>query len=179
MSDQNTSLGIPRQLEMPSLSQWQCGLRDRFYRMATGFGAFVLMGSSFGASAATTEKIEFLRQQLEFPATPTATLFVDLDNDGRADLLATAAKKLWIYRQRSTGFTNAPDQVLDLPPQTAWLAPCDVDAHPGVELLLSMVSGLSYHRQNAGIFEPQRRLLIKAEQVFTNDDSPSLISLIP
>jgi hypothetical protein len=42
---------------------------------------------------------------------------------------------------------------------------------------MSTAIGVVYHRQNAGMFEAERRTLIKADQVFTNDDSPRFISL--
>jgi len=81
------------------------------------------------------------------------------------------------YHQRADGFTNSPDQVISLPPQTAWAAVCDVDPHPGLELLMSTATGLVYSRQNAGRFESERRPLIEARQVFTNSDFPILTSL--
>jgi hypothetical protein len=86
-------------------------------------------------------------------------------------------KKVFLYRQRSFGFTDSPDQVIALPAQTAWVAPFDVDAHPGLELLISSAAGLFYYRQNSGVFEAEPRALIKAAQVFTNDESPRLITL--
>jgi hypothetical protein len=81
------------------------------------------------------------------------------------------------YHQRPDGFASAPDQVIALPPQTAWVAPCDVDAHPGLELLMCTAAGLVYSRQDAGLFEAERRTLIAASQVFTNFDNPILILL--
>lgn len=113
------------------------------------------------------------------PGHPGVSHFADIDNDGRLDLLAVdpVEQKLLIFRQRLSGFTNAPDQVVELPPQTAWIVLYDVDAHPGLELLLSTATGLVYHRQNRGVFESERHTLFKAEQVFTNADPPILISL--
>ena len=83
----------------------------------------------------------------------TMSLFGDIDNDGRADLLAVgpAENTLWVFRQRASGFGATPDQAIVLPPQTAWIALCDVDAHPGVELVLSTASGLFYLRQDDGV----------------------------
>ena len=105
--------------------------------------------------------------------------FARLDQHGRSDLLAVdpVERKLLIYRQRVAGFTNTPDQILELPPQTAWIAPFDVDAHPGLELLMSTASGLVYFRQNNGRFETDPRSLIAASQIFTNDDPPVLVTL--
>jgi hypothetical protein len=130
------------------------------------------------AGAAGTDA--FQTQMIVLPVNGAPSRFFDLDNDRRSELLAVdpVGKRLLLYRQRAPGFTNAPDQVIGLPPQTAWISPCDVDAHPGVELLMSTVTGVVYHRQNSGVFESERRTLIKADQVFTNDDSPILVSLV-
>ena len=81
------------------------------------------------------------------------------------------------YRQGPNGFTNSPDQIIPLPPQTVWAALCDVDAHPGLELLMSTATGLVYSRQNAGLFESERHTLFEASQVFTNFDYPILTVL--
>jgi hypothetical protein len=118
-------------------------------------------------------------QSITVPASTSMVRFVDVDGDGRSDLLVLdpEEKKLLIYHQHPDGFTNAPDQVIALPPQTAWVAPCDVDAHPGLELLMSTATGLVYSRQDAGLFESERRPLITASQVFTNFDSPFLALL--
>jgi hypothetical protein len=113
---------------------------------------------------------EFQRQTITIPGTPHVSGFADIDNDGLLDLLAVgpAENTLWIYRQRASGFADTPDQVIQLPPQTAWIALCDVDAHPGLELLMSTATGLVYLRQNRGVFESQPRTLVGADQVFTN-----------
>ena len=105
--------------------------------------------------------------------------FVDVDGDGLSDLLLIdpVEKKLLNYHQRPGGFANAPDQVIALPPQTVWVAPCDVDPHPGLELLMATSAGLVYSRQDAGLFELERRPLIAASQVFTNFDFPILTLL--
>ena len=132
----------------------------------------------FAANIIRAETNTFRFQTITLPAGGSASRFVDVDNDGRSDLLVIdpVEKKLWIYRQRTFGFTNTPDQVLGLAPTTAWVAAYDVDPHPGVELLLSTAKGLFYHRQNGGVFEAEERMLIKADQVFTNEDSPVLVS---
>ena len=107
------------------------------------------------------------------------SLFGDIDDDGRADLLAVgpAENSLWVYRQRASGFGATPDQAIALPPQTAWIALCDVDAHPGVELVLSTAGGLFCLRQDNGVFESRPRTLVAAPQVLTNANSPRLIRL--
>ena len=112
---------------------------------------------------------------ITLPANAGEPFFVDIDGDGRSDLLVIdpVEKKLLNYHQRPDGFTNSPDQAIPLPPQTAWVAPCDVDAHPGLELLMSTATGLVYSRQNAGLFESERHTLIEASQVFTNSDFQS------
>jgi hypothetical protein len=119
------------------------------------------------------------------PATPNAwrgwlmSRVADVNEDGLLDLLAIGPleNKLWVYRQRNSGFPATPDQAIDLPAQTAWLAVCDVEAHPGLELLLSTARGLSYLRQNGGAFESQPRDLVQESQVFTNDTPARLLSL--
>jgi hypothetical protein len=123
--------------------------------------------------------VELSRQTITLPANAGAPLFVDIDGNGRFDLLVIdpVEKKLWRWRQRPDGFRNSPDQAIALPPQTAWVALCDVEAHPGLELLFSTASGLVYSRQNAGLFESERRPLIAARQPFTNFDFPILTSL--
>lgn len=114
--------------------------------------------------------VELSRQVITLPGNTSETRFVDIDGDGLSDLLAIdpAQNKLFNYHQRPDGFSNSPDQVIALPPQTAWVAACDVDAHPGLELLMSTASGLVYSRQNAGLFETERHSLIQASQMFTN-----------
>ena len=88
--------------------------------------------------------MELSGQVITLPAGTEDTLFVDIDGDGHSDLLAIdpVENKLLTYHQRSDGFRNSPDQVIALPPQTGWVAVCDVDAHPGLELLMSTASGL-------------------------------------
>ena len=125
------------------------------------------------------DPVELSRQGITLPANAGAPLFVDIEGSGRCNLLVidTAEKKLLNYRQRPDGFTNSPDQVIPLPPQTAWVALCDVDAHPGLELLMSTANGLFYCRQNAGRFESERHPLIEVNQGFTNYDLPTLTLL--
>ena len=125
------------------------------------------------------DPVKLSPQVITLPANAGAPLFVDIEGNGRCNLLVidTAEKKLLNYRQRPDGFTNSPDQVIPLPPQTAWVAPCDVDAHPGLELLMSTAAGLFYYRQNAGRFESERHPLIEVSQGFTNYDLPTLTLL--
>lgn len=123
--------------------------------------------------------VELPRQAITLPPNADAPIFADVDGAGRCDLLVLdpVEKKLLNYHQRPDGFSNSPDQVILLPPQTAWVAVCDVDAHPGLELLFSTANGLVYSRQNAGLFESERRTLIQASQPFTNFDFPVLTLL--
>jgi hypothetical protein len=116
---------------------------------------------------------------ITLPASTSMPRFADVDGDGRSDLLVVdrVERTLLNYHQRPDGFTNAPDQIIPLPRQTAWVGPCDVDAHPGLELLMSTPAGLVYSWQNAGLFESERRTLIEASQVFTNADFPVMALL--
>jgi hypothetical protein len=130
-------------------------------------------------NAGRAAPVELLPQIITLPASAGEPLFVDIVGDGRCNLLVidTVEKELLNYRRRPDGFTNSPDQVIPLPPQTAWVAPCDVDAHPGLELLMSTATGLFYCRQNAGRFESERHPLIEVSQVFTNNGVPTLTLL--
>jgi hypothetical protein len=127
-------------------------------------------------STAFCAPIELSRQSITFPGA-SFPLFVDLECSGRSDVLALdqASKSLLIYRQSKTGYTNSPDQTIPLPPRTAWVAPCDVDAHPGLELLFASAAGYSYSRQVAGRFETELHPLVTGSQVFTNADNPILL----
>jgi len=128
--------------------------------------------------------LEFLRQTISVPTQTKAwpawqmAIFADIDNDGLDDLLAIgpAENKLWIFRQRSNGFSLKPDQILPLPPNTAWIAPCEVDKNPGVELLISSAAGLEYWLQERGIFMEHSRSFAAGNQVFTNPSLPLLIA---
>jgi hypothetical protein len=141
------------------------------------FGLVLLI--FYTVNAGRADPVELSRQVITLPANAGEPLFVDIEGNGRCNLLVidTVEKKLLSYRQRPSGFTNSPDQVIPLPPQTAWVAPCDVDAHPGLELLMSTATGLFYYRQNAGLFESERHPLIEVSQGFTNYDLPTLTLL--
>lgn len=133
----------------------------------------------------------FLSQTITLPAKGMSTCFVRLKSGGRSDLLAvdSIGNQLLIYRQRATGFVTAPDQIIELPPNTAWIAPA-VDSAGSVlaarerrpasgtnfDLLVSTATGLVYYRQDGGVFEPKPRPLLKANQVFTGDNSPVLLT---
>ncbi|HUA64381.1 MAG TPA: VCBS repeat-containing protein [Alphaproteobacteria bacterium] len=131
----------------------------------------------------------FLSQTITLPAKGMVTRFADLDGKGRFDLLAVDSKRkqLLIYRQRASGFTNSPDQVIELPPDTGWVAPFHLDAgvaarerrpagHTNFDLLVSTAIGLDYYQQDGGVFESKPRVLLQTNQVFTGDDSPALLS---
>src|SRR5437016_6528867 len=128
-----------------------------------GLRVLFLFLAPCGIQAATNG---FHAHLITLPVIASASYFADVDNDGRLDLLALdpVEKKLLVYRQRASAFTNAPDQAIRLPPRTAWITPADVEAHPGVELLMSTDIGLAYYRQNAGVFESEPRRLIRADQ---------------
>jgi hypothetical protein len=121
----------------------------------------------------------FLCQMITLPVKGAAVRFADLDGRGRCDLLAVdpLANRLLIYRQRAAGFTNTPDQSLELPPQTAWVAPYRTVANGAAELVVSTAAGLAVFQQNDGIFAAEPRPLVRAAQVFTNHEWTDLISL--
>lgn len=134
---------------------------------------------ALAANAGGADTNAFLRQVLTLPADTDASRFADVDGDGRSDLLAVhpVENTLLVYRQRAAGFSDAPDQVLTLPPHTAWVA-VDKPAPQGKpELFVSTARGLAHYRQNAGRFEPESQPLFEAAQVFTNADFPRLVSL--
>jgi hypothetical protein len=141
------------------------------------FGLVLLM--IFTVNAGRAEPLLLLPEVVTLPASAGAPLFVDIEGNGRCNLLVVdaAEKTLLNYRQRPDGFANSPDQIIPLPPQTAWVTVCDVEAHPGRELLFSTATGLVYSRQDAGLFESDRRPLINASQAFSNFDVPALTSL--
>jgi hypothetical protein len=146
-------------------------------RLLPACGAILLMFLAVNAGRAGP--VELSRQTITLPPNAGEPLFVDIEGTGRCNLLVIdpVEKKLLNYRQRPDGFSNPPDQAIPLPPQTAWVALCDVDAHPGLELLFSTATGLVYSRQNAGLFESERHTLIEASQGFTNFDFPILSRL--
>ena len=175
------TVGIPRQA---CLTQLKLGVKERKPRRGTRRNSLVAALVTWAAwlladglcQGATNE---FQPQLITLPFNANAIRFVPLEEHGRAALLAVdpVQHRLLIYRQRPWGFTNVADQVMPLPPRTAWVAPCDVDAHPGLELVMSTAKGVVYHRQNNGFFEAEPRTLVNADQVFTNDDAPRLLSL--
>src|SRR5207237_1280868 len=118
-------------------------------------GPFILVLLLANNGQAATDG--FQPQMITLPADATASRFADIDNDRRLDLLAVdpVAKQLLVYRQRPTGFANSPDQIIAIAPRTSWIALHDVDAHPGLELVMSTAAGIVYHRQTAGVFESE------------------------
>jgi hypothetical protein len=133
----------------------------------------------FAVSAGRAGPVELSRQTITLPANAGEPLFADIEGGGRCDLFVIdpVEKKLFNYHQHPDGFSNLPDQAIALPPQTAWVALCDVDAHPGLELLFSTATGLVYSRQNAGLFESERHTLIETSQAFASFDFPILTRL--
>lgn len=125
-------------------------------------------------SGVAAETSGFLCQTITLPEKAMRTHFADLNGAGRFDLLAvdSIGKELFIYRQRAAGFTNTPDQIIELPPHTAWIAPCHVESRTNLDLLVSSATGLTYYRQNGGGFESEPRLLLLTNQAFATDDPP-------
>ena len=130
-------------------------------------------------AAVGQEAASFQCQMITLPAKAMPSRFIDLGHEGRSDLLAvdTVAKQLLIYRQHAWGFTNIPDQSIQLPTDTAWISPYQLAPEGGCALVVSTATGLAAYRQNGGVFESQPRPLITAAQLFTNDDSPALVLL--
>ena len=138
-----------------------------------------LLFAALALNASGAAPVQMSPRTLILPENVDYLRFVDIDGDGRADMLAMdgVEKRLLNYHQRSDGFASAPDQIIPLPPQTAWVSLGDVDAHPGLELLMSAPTGIVYSRQDGGLFESERRTLITASQVFTNSEHPMLLML--
>src|SRR5579863_5049590 len=67
---------------------------------------------TFSADAQQTNG--FVCQTITLPEKTTRSRFMDLNNNGRPDLVAIdpLAGKLMIYRRHDRGFANAPDQVI-------------------------------------------------------------------
>ena len=153
-------------------------MKPRRQRRAVMSG-FVMLLTLLAACTGQAAPVQLTRQVLTLPAGAGMPIFGDIDGDGRLDLLVIdqSENKLLSYHQGANGFASSPDQTMALPPQTGWVALCDVDAHPGMELLMSTATGVFYSRQNGGRFEPERHTLIEANQVFTKDSHPILITL--
>jgi hypothetical protein len=69
-------------------------------------GAILLVFLAVNAGRA--DPVELSRQVITLPANAGAPLFVDIEGNGRCNLLVidTVEKKLLNYRQRPSGFTN-------------------------------------------------------------------------
>jgi hypothetical protein len=143
--------------------------------MAGGIIVLLLLATNRGLA----EPIELSPRIITLPANADEPIFVDINGDGRSGMLVIdpVEKKLLNYHQYPDGFSNSPSQIIPLPAQTAWVAPCDVDPHPGLELVMSTATGLVYLRQNGGLFEPEPHALIATNQLFTDCDSPVLALL--
>ena len=128
------------------------------------------------AGAAWAGPIAIPRQVVALPENTTTPLFVDVEGNGRANLLALdpVEKKLLNYRQGGRGFGDAPDQSISLPPTTTWVSVGNVDRATGLELLFSTAAGIVYSRQAGGLFELERSILIDAKQPFEESDFPTL-----
>ena len=112
----------------------------------------------------TVPEIGFHRQTVLIPTSVQAWqawpdwLFADLDQDKLDDLVVVCPleHRIHIYRQKATGFPEKPDQSLEIPPETAWIGPCDVDVRPELELVLAIPTGVLYWRQNGGVCSNRR-----------------------
>jgi len=139
----------------------------------------ILLSTFLAVNISRAEPVELLPQRITLPAGAGKPLFVDIDGSGRCSLLVIdpVQHTLLNYPQHPDGFSRTPEQVIPLPAQTAWVAVDDIDAHLGLELLMSTATGLVYSRQNDSRFETERRPLIEVKQVFTNCDLPPLTLL--
>jgi len=137
------------------------------------------------AESSRAGDLHFRRQTIQVPTTAhfwqgwARAGFGDLGGDGLQDLLAVdpIENKLYVHRQRASGFVTNADQVVALPPGTAWVALADVASDPGNELLMSSANGLAYLRQNGGVFESQPRTLIQTNQEFGSHPTALVASL--
>jgi hypothetical protein len=163
----------------PQLEIFTAPLRQRRRARALGPGGLAAWWLFLAVNAGWSGPVELAPRLITLPDGAGEPLFADIEGNGRCHLLVMdpVAKTLLNYRQRAEGFTNAPDQIIALPPQTAWVAVADIDPQPGLELVMSTATGVVYSRQDAGRFEAERHTLIQASQVFTNDDYPILTSL--
>jgi len=152
----------------------------QLHNFPTLLPAFLAFASHAAEPIYQRQLITFPTNMIITPQREIRSRFIDVDGDGLADLLALniAEEKLWIYRQRTTGFADVPDDTLTLPPGTAWIGSCDVDPHAGPELLFSTTEGLLYLRQNHGRFETELCSLVQAQQPFSKDTAP-MVTWLP
>jgi len=125
----------------------------------------------------------FKRHVIQVPSTSLDWLWPywhDINKDGLTDLLAVVHRqgKVFFYVQNASGFPPVAGQSLDLPEGTAWCTVCDVNKHPGDEILISTANGLAYYRQSDGVFEKQPQTLLEAKQVFVSQTTPTVFDLI-
>jgi len=153
----------------------------RFARTAYFWQSLLVAFASVSHTLASD--IQFQRQLLSIAGETNSPAwkrcrFVHLNTNAPSGLLVIDETNLWVYRQRSTGFSTVPDQKLELPPHTGWFGVADVDTHPGLELVVSTAEAISCFRQKDGAFEQTPRVLIKGAQPFTNG-VPRSISFPP
>lgn len=146
--------------------------------LGTGLCAAIL-AAFLGIATGRAGPVQLSARSIALPAGAGSLRFVDVDQDGRSDLLVIEPRenRLLNYHQRSDGFVHSPDQTIPLPPDTAWVAAGDVDTQRGLELILSTEAGVFFRRQEEGIFEPEQHPLIQVQQSFSNCDYPVLTSL--
>ena len=138
-----------------------------------------------GTGPPSAAALEFVRQTIALPDNPRGwqgsrmSRFVDLDHDGLLDLLVitAAGPRLLIYRQHPSGFAAVPEQSIEIAKDTSWIAPVELDPRRGVELVLSLASGLGCLRQNQGVFDPSVHPLVQMQRAFPGSVTPCFISL--
>jgi hypothetical protein len=145
----------------------------------SGLG-WLSFGSALRCEAAPFSVAEVKAQVVTLPEDSSKPLWVDVNGDGRLDLLVVdrAANSLLIYLQTAAGMAAEPAQVLSLPPGTAWVALSDVAASPGPELVMSAAQGVFYSKQSGAGFETERRLLLECGQAFDGHTLPVMATLV-
>lgn len=137
----------------------------------------VLAGTVHAADAPTLK-----RQVIQVPSAASDwiwTYWKDINKDGLVDLLALVQRqnRVFTYLQKKSGFSPSPTQSLELPDGTAWCTVHDVNRHPGDEILISTAKGLTYYRQDDGVFEAQPQILFEAQQVFVKGTTPRIFDI--
>lgn len=127
-------------------------------------------------------EIQYRRQVVGIPTNSCLQRlwrFVELDKDGRKDLLTLdpVDHTIGVYRQAATGFPAAPQQAIELPKGSPWCALAEVELGAGRALVIATAGGLSYLRQKDGVFERELRPLVSGSQVFTNSELSVLAAL--
>jgi tetratricopeptide (TPR) repeat protein len=117
-----------------------------------GFTDFFLAGPSGEVLALSDGKAGFRLQPAPTGAGTEAAVFVDYDNDGLLDLLATGARGARLFRNLGTQWTEVTEAALPAPGAGAGasLAAADLDGDGDVDLLLRLPTGALRLWRNEG-----------------------------